>query len=101
MHSIFAIFQFAVFGAMATFASNFNIFFGSLSGDSQAPVNPVQFQINNTDFSSVFASTLRKERLPVINARGISMVMACSRLLLLIQYLVGQLLNSLCRYDNF
>jgi hypothetical protein len=91
MHRIFAILQFLIFATMATFTSNFNVFSGLLGGSSQTSSNPVDFQINNTDFSSIFASSLRDERLPVLNARGISVTMACSRLLLLMQYVVGEL----------
>ena len=89
MHRTFAILQFVIFGTMATFTSNFSIFSGILPDDSQTPVNPVQFQLSNVTFNDVFATGLRQEHLPVLNARGISLVMAFSRLLLLSQYLLG------------
>ena len=89
MHRIFAILQFVTLATMATFTSNFSIFSGILQDDSRTPINPVQFQINNVTFNDVFVSGLREERLPVFNARGISFVMAFSRLLLLFQYLLG------------
>jgi len=88
MHRTFAVLQFVIFGTMATFTSNFSIFSGILPDDSQTPVNPVQFQLSNITFNDVFATGLREEHLPVLNARGISLVMAFSRLLLLFQYLL-------------
>lgn len=46
-------------------------------------------QLGN-DNSRQAAQTFRDQRLPRVNARGISMVLALSRLLLLVQYAVGK-----------
>jgi hypothetical protein len=89
MHRIFAFLQFIVFGTMATFSSNFNVFSG-LMRDASEKLSPGNFQISDPKISSIFASSLSRHKLPVLNARGISMTMACSRMLLLIQYSVGQ-----------
>lgn len=94
MHRIFTILQFGIFGTLSAFTHNFNIFVGLLSDDSQ-PQNPPNFGLNVTDFNSVFASSLREERLPVLNAKGISVVLGISRLFLLIQYAIGQWLTWL------
>jgi hypothetical protein len=95
VHRVFAILQFGVFGTMATFTRNFNIFAGLLTDDSQPPDTPVDFQLSTTDFNSVFASSLREERLPVLNAKGISIVLGFSRLFLLTQYAIGQFFRPL------
>jgi hypothetical protein len=100
MHRVFAVLQFVIFGTMATFTSNFSIFSGILQDDSRTPVNPVQFQVSDVTFNDVFASGLREERLPVINSRGISLVMAFSRLLLLFQYLLGGFPQSIDRHHR-
>jgi hypothetical protein len=90
MHRIFAVLQFSILASMASFTSHFNIFFGLMQDNRlDVPATPVNFQLG-TDFNSVFAWKLRSRRLPVINAKGISIVMGLSRLLLLTQYLLGE-----------
>jgi hypothetical protein len=90
MHRIFAVLQFGILASMATFTSHFNIFFGLMSDNQlDPPPTPVNFQVG-TDFNSLFAWKLRARRLPVINAKGISIVMGFSRLLLFTQYLIGE-----------
>jgi len=89
MHRVFAFLQFIVFGMMATFSSNFNVFSG-LMKDASENLNPGNFQLSNPKIDSIFASSLTRHKLPVLNARGISITMACSRMLLLIQYSVGK-----------
>jgi hypothetical protein len=75
---------------MATFTSNFNVFAGLVDEDNGNPLPPVNFEIGSESFSTIFASKLRQQRLPIINARGIAITMALSRLLLLVQYVVGE-----------
>ncbi|KAF8882722.1 hypothetical protein BD779DRAFT_913545 [Infundibulicybe gibba] len=88
IHRIFSGTQFIIFCAMATFTSNFDIFQGIIRKEVPAPVGPVDFQLNNTSFDSVFSLNLREAQLPVINDKGIAVTMGCSRLLLFLQYLI-------------
>ena len=86
--------QLIVFSAMAAFTDAFDITNGIAS-------NPTQGQINNLlsygGFSKgdVSAQMFRNNRLPVLNARGISMSMGLSRIVLLVQYLAGAFLLNL------
>ena len=103
VHRIFAILQFGVFGTLATFTRNFNIFAGLKVSDVTGHLdNPVDFKLSTNDFNSVFASSLRQERLPILNAKGISIVLGFSRLFLLVQYAIGQSLGRFhrCRLSD-
>jgi hypothetical protein len=92
MHRIFAVLQFGILASMASFTNHFNIFFGLIpDNQSGLPASPVNFQVGtNFNSSSGFAWKTRAGKLPVINAKGISFVMGASRLLLFVQYLLGE-----------
>ncbi len=50
-------------------------------------------QLQLASFSTnddIAAAAYRNNRLPTLNARGLSIVMALSRLLLLVQYIIGE-----------
>jgi hypothetical protein len=51
-------------------------------------VDDLLAQLGN-DQNGLAASQFRDNRLPLLNAKGLSMTMALSRLLLLLQYVVG------------
>lgn len=75
---------------MAAFAGNFDITAG-LSGE-KAEQSAEQLVLNITtpnNIQDVEAEYVQKQRLVVLNARGISVVMGLSRLLLLLEYSVG------------
>ncbi|KDQ49926.1 hypothetical protein JAAARDRAFT_613920 [Jaapia argillacea MUCL 33604] len=94
---MFAICQIVVFGTMAAYTSNFRILPGPSSDTTQSL--PSEFRLNTTNIDSVFAANQRGQMLPVINARGISVTMGVSRLLLLIQY--GFVAHSAPRTPDF
>ncbi|KAK7448525.1 hypothetical protein VKT23_013788 [Stygiomarasmius scandens] len=91
LHRMFIFFQVFVFCALAAFTNNFNITNG-ITDDSKE-----QQQISQLETSAMGGSEIAKPlldvenfrdnlMLPTLNVRGISVTMACSRLLLLVQY---------------
>ena len=81
--------QLVNFFALAAFTNNFDITNGVVDNSSDEK-KLMQAQLQ--DFSShsdVAASQYRSQRLPTLNARGISITMAFSRLLLMVQYVLG------------
>ncbi|KAL5524151.1 hypothetical protein ACEPAG_8324 [Sanghuangporus baumii] len=89
LHRIFAFFQLVVFCALAAFTNNFDVTNGIVD-DSNEEKKLADIQME--DFYSVqdvAAANFRNNRLPTLNARGISLTMAFSRLLLLMQYLLA------------
>ena len=78
---------------MAAFTNSFDITNG-LSSSTNEEVDATEglagmtSTFNDSNAEAV-AQAARDARLPVLNARGISIVMACSRLLMLAQYGLG------------
>ncbi|KZP30511.1 hypothetical protein FIBSPDRAFT_1038176 [Athelia psychrophila] len=88
LHRVWVFFQLGVFSALSAFTSDFDITFGLTGSDpTEALREQLMAELGN-DNGHLTAQTFRNERLPRVNARGISMVLALSRLLLLAQYLV-------------
>ena len=93
LHRMFIFFQVFVFCALAAFTDNFNITNGIVDDSKE------QRRISQLETSAMggreFAEPLldvqnfRDGMLPTLNVRGISVTMACSRLLLLVQYSTG------------
>ena len=84
--------QLIIFSALAAFTDNFDITTGLFSDPNAALQNELLSELGN-DHSRLAAMNFRDDRMPRVNARGISMVMALSRMLLLGQYIVGKLLS--------
>lgn len=80
-----------MFSALAAFTNNFDITVGLSAGDDpdQALADALFAQAGTDDKNSISATHFRDGRLPILNARGLSMVMGISRLLLLVQYAAG------------
>ena len=89
LHRIWVFLQLAVFSALAAFTKDFDITNGLSPDPDQAESERLIAALVDTE-STVEAIRYREDRLPLLNARGVSMVMALSRLLLLAQYLVGE-----------
>jgi hypothetical protein len=87
LHRIWVFLQLTVFSALAAFTKDFDITNGLVPDREQ---NETEKLIAGLDGSAAVAFKYRQDRLPLLNARGVSMVMALSRLLLLAQYLVGE-----------
>ncbi|KZP30473.1 hypothetical protein FIBSPDRAFT_1038145 [Athelia psychrophila] len=85
-HRIMVFVQLIVFSAMAAFADQFDITNGIANNPDQAEAESLLtaagFSKNELD-----ALMFRNNRIPLLNARGISMAMALSRIVLLVQYL--------------
>ncbi|KZP30533.1 hypothetical protein FIBSPDRAFT_926382 [Athelia psychrophila] len=88
LHRLWVLCQLIVFSALCAFTSDFDITFGLTGSDpTEALREQLMVELGN-DNGRLAAQTFRNERLPRVNARGISMVLALSRLLLLAQYVV-------------
>jgi hypothetical protein len=78
-----------LFSAMAAFTNNFDISSGiAADNGDKAKIEQIVASLGG-DAIEVQAAAKREERLPLLNARGISLVMGFSRLLLIVQYSVG------------
>jgi hypothetical protein len=71
-----------VFSALAAFTENFDITSGLFSDPDAALQDELLSELGN-DQSRLAAMSFRENRMPRVNARGISVVMALSRILLL------------------
>jgi hypothetical protein len=86
-HRCCAFIQLAIFSAMAAFTHNFDITTDLvLDNDEAALANSVSKNIDGASNSGIFAKEVQSAALPIINAKGIAIVMVCSRLLMLAQY---------------
>ncbi|KAI5116749.1 hypothetical protein M0805_001607 [Coniferiporia weirii] len=86
LHRIFVFLQLLIFCALAAFTNNFDVTNGILNNTQQ---QNLLTELQLADFSSqqdIAAANFRNNRLPTLNARGISLTMAFSRLVLLAQY---------------
>ena len=86
LRRLFVCLQLIVFGALAAFTNDFDVFNGIQGNGDQGLLNELQ----RDEFASganIAAGNERQQRLPILNSRGICIVMALSRLLLLAQYL--------------
>jgi hypothetical protein len=88
LHRIWVFLQLAVFSALAAFTKDFDITNGLVPDHEQDETERLIAAL--VDSRSTAAIRFRQDRLPLLNARGLSIVMALSRLLLLAQYLVGE-----------
>lgn len=89
VHRLSVFLQFIIFCALAAFTKDFDI--GYLLSPSataeQQVVEEIQ-SIGGFSEEQISAAQFREDRLPTLNARGISLVMMFSRVLLLVQYLL-------------
>ncbi|KAI5116748.1 hypothetical protein M0805_001606, partial [Coniferiporia weirii] len=86
LHRISIFLQLLIFCALAAFTNNFDVTNG-ISNDTKQQDLLTRFELE--DFSSqqdIATGNFRNNRLPTLNARGISLTMAFSRLVLLVQY---------------
>ncbi|KZS89234.1 hypothetical protein SISNIDRAFT_458965 [Sistotremastrum niveocremeum HHB9708] len=87
LHRGFAFLNLALFGALAAFTNNFDITTGLTPA-----FNPELFDsvaaLGTTDGATIQAQMYRDALIPILNAKGISVCMALSRVVLLLQYLL-------------
>ena len=77
-----------MFSALAAFTHDFNIT-TKISQNADAALMDGLLAQAGSDQNGLAASRFRDNLLPLLNARGLSMTMALSRLLLLLQYVIG------------
>jgi hypothetical protein len=85
LHRIWVFAQLLVFSALAAFTKDFDVTSGLWEDPDETLVDQLLSQAGN----QLVALDFRQDRLPRLNAKGLSMVMALSRLLLLLQYVIG------------
>ena len=88
LHRVFTFFQLVIFCALAAFTNNFDVTNGIANDSEQIKIDELQM----ADFENqqdIAVANFRNNRLPTLNARGISLTMGFSCLLLLVQYLLG------------
>jgi hypothetical protein len=90
-HIIAAILQLFVFGALAAFTRDFNIFtgLGFKEGPEWIRADQIQIDLGAASKEGLMVEDLQEDPLSVLNFRGIAMTMACSRILLMAQYTIG------------
>jgi hypothetical protein len=93
LHRIYVFLQLGIFSALAAFTRNFDITAALMDGDDLGLTKQLLLQLGS-DESDIEAMQFRDNRLPRLNARGVAMTMALSRLLLLVQYAVGKSLRG-------
>jgi hypothetical protein len=89
LHRIYVFLQLGVFSALAAFTHDFDITAGFMQDGDQLLQNQLLLALGN-DENTLQAIQFRDNRLPRLNARGVAATMALSRLLLLVQYAVGE-----------
>ncbi|KLO09453.1 hypothetical protein SCHPADRAFT_893096 [Schizopora paradoxa] len=82
--------QLVIFGTLASFTNDFDIFVG-IQNDSSDQATQLQLQQDAlVDLHIIAAGNARQNRLPRLNAKGISIVLGASRLVLLAQYICAK-----------
>lgn len=89
LHRACVFFQLIVFSALSAFTRDFDISNG-LYLDEDHTERDALYRALGQDETADAAADFRNTRLPRINARGLSLVLAISRLVLLLQYCVGK-----------
>ena len=92
LHRLFVFLQLLVFGSLAAFTNSFDDGI-TTKRNAQIQKEIVEFELEDfTSQQELAVANFRDNRLPELNARGISITMACSRLILLAQYLLSKLI---------
>jgi len=97
LHRLFVFLQVFVFCGLAAFTKDFDVT-NDIENDSQMNQRIANLEVDAFGQSQrpwISVERFRAQRLPTLNARGISMTMAISRVFLLIQYLVGKYIPCL------
>ncbi|THU93351.1 hypothetical protein K435DRAFT_799765 [Dendrothele bispora CBS 962.96] len=93
MHRLFVFLQFFVFCGLAAFTRDFNVTDGIVNNfQKENQIDTLEreaFQDDQVAIPLLDAQKYRDDLLPKLNSRGISIVMALSRFLLLVQYSVA------------
>jgi len=87
VHRLMVFAQLIVFSALAAFTHDFDITSGLTKDTETAEADDIFTQLG-LDQSGVSAFNFRDNRLPRLNARGVSMTMGISRIILLVQYVI-------------
>jgi hypothetical protein len=91
LHRISVFLQLIIFSALAAFTRDFDITAGLWPNLDQTQALQGQLLLQaGLEADDLRALDFREARLPKLNARGVSMTMALSRLLLLLQYCIGE-----------
>ena len=86
-HRLWTVLQLSVFCALAAFTSEFNVTAGLRADKDEAEMESLR-TLDGFTADDISATSFRETILPNLNGKGISAVLAVSRFLLLIQYLL-------------
>ena len=89
IHRIFLFLQFIIFCALAAFTKDFDIGYDLMKDQEEEIVLTMQ-KYQNYSKAEIGAAQYRLDRLPILNAKGVSLVLMLSRILLLLQYTLGE-----------
>ena len=89
IHRLFAFLLLLVYAGLAAFTNSFNITSGLRTDREQQQADALMEGNSLKGKADIAASNFRNDRLPTLNARGISLFMGFGRLVLLMQYSFG------------
>jgi hypothetical protein len=90
LHGGWVILQLIVFSSLAAFTRDFDITNGIATDGNGNAADQLLLDSGVSNQAGLVAKKFRDNRLPRLNAMGVSMTMALSRLLLLVQYAIGK-----------
>jgi hypothetical protein len=90
LHRGWVFLQLIVFSSLAAFTRDFDITNGIATDKNESATDQLLLDSGFSNQAGLVAKKFRDNRLPKLNARGVSMTMASSRLLLFVQYAIGK-----------
>jgi hypothetical protein len=90
LHRCWIFLQLIVFSSLAAFTRDFDITNGIAADKTESAADKLLLDSGVRDQAGLVAKKFRNNRLPKLNSRGVSVTMAFSRLLLLVQYAIGK-----------
>jgi hypothetical protein len=90
LHRFWIFLQLVVFSSLAAFTHDFDITNGIAADKTESAVDQMLLDMGVNNQAGLVAKKFRDHRLPTLNSRGVSVTMAFSQLLLLVQYAIGK-----------
>ena len=90
LHRGWVFLQLIIFSSLAAFTRDFDITNGIATNKNESTADQLLLDLGVSNEAGLVAKKFRDNRLPRLNARGVSITMAFSRLLLLVQYAIGK-----------
>ena len=90
LHRLFVLLQLLVFCILATFTKSFDVTNGLINNTKEHSILINLKSQGDSSLQDIAVEDYRPQRIATLNARGISMTIAFSRVVLLAQYLIGK-----------